>query len=253
MGESEEYGNAEATVTVPYATPIEKVEFIPYGISVWKSDQYAELTGIEGFEVYVNFNFDVGVRISDVRPGTDFFRLSCETYGPEMPDGDSVDDEGDSETPKRSAYLDLGVFDENSDNVFKEHIGIIESMMGGYEGSGLFFTDNMFSGSTYTIGLKFDGSRFCASGPEFEESMFDCGIKFTLMTVSRSYYDRLNYLWQKNSGIIGDLVDIGLADPVWGYSNVSTGAGVVAAKTVTTYDLNLKDFLKDALNNIDEK
>lgn len=245
--ESEEYGNAEATVTVPYATSIEKVEFIPYGVSVWRSD--ANVSGIDGFEIYVHFNFDVGITISDVRPGIDYFRLSCETYGPVLSGEDSGDDDEDSEIPIRHACLYMGEFDNNSDELFKEHIGITEYVIGGLETPGLFFTDRMFPGSTYTIGLNFDRSSFEAFGSEFEEDFLDCGIIFTLMTVSRSYYDRMNYLWQKNSGIIGEMADMGFADPYWGYSNVSTGAGVVAAKTVTTYDLKLKDFLLDTIKN----
>ncbi|MDE6345354.1 MAG: hypothetical protein K2L55_01625 [Muribaculaceae bacterium] len=37
------------------------------------------------------------------------------------------------------------------------------------------------------------------------------------------------------------------AEPMWGYSNVSSGAGVVAAQSFATYTLSLKEFLHDAL------
>ena len=44
--------------------------------------------------------------------------------------------------------------------------------------------------------------------------------------------------------MLGGFIDVGLAEPIWGYSNVSTGAGVVAARTPYTVTLNLKDFLR---------
>lgn len=62
--------------------------------------------------------------------------------------------------------------------------------------------------------------------------------------MSRSYYDRALYVWQRDNGIIGDLGDFGFAEPLAAYSNVSTGAGVVAARSFSTYTLSLKDFLK---------
>ncbi|MDE6633332.1 MAG: DUF4249 domain-containing protein, partial [Muribaculaceae bacterium] len=191
--------------------------------------------------------------ISDMRPDLEYFRLVCETYDMGIPDQDIGDEGGESESPQRYSYLSVGELDENSDMIFMEHIGISEYMIGGISNRGLFFTDRTFSGSSYTVSLKFDRAYFEASGPELDDALLDCGIRFTLMTVSRSYYDRINYLWQKNSGIIGEMADMGLADPIWGYSNVSSGAGVVAAQAITTYDLNLKDFLYDTIKNIIEE
>ncbi|MDE5850237.1 MAG: hypothetical protein K2H38_08860 [Muribaculaceae bacterium] len=44
---------------------------------------------------------------------------------------------------------------------------------------------------------------------------------------------------------------VGLSEPVWGYSNVSTGAGVVAAQSPATVKIDLSDFLLKALENPD--
>ena len=44
------------------------------------------------------------------------------------------------------------------------------------------------------------------------------------------------------------MADIGFADPTWGYSNVSTGAGVVAAQSTTSVTIDLTEFLKTILN-----
>ncbi|MDE6468491.1 MAG: hypothetical protein K2L28_06285 [Muribaculaceae bacterium] len=68
-----------------------------------------------------------------------------------------------------------------------------------------------------------------------------------LSTVSQSYYNWAVYKWNADAGITGDLADLGMAESKWGYSNVSTGAGVVAAKSSACFTVNLKDFLESVL------
>ena len=65
--------------------------------------------------------------------------------------------------------------------------------------------------------------------------------------MSQSYYNWAVYRWNVDEGITGDLSDIGLAESKWGYSNVSTGAGVVAAQSFSKATVNLKEFLKTIL------
>lgn len=55
-------------------------------------------------------------------------------------------------------------------------------------------------------------------------------------------------MWHRDYGSLEELGNIGLGDPIWGYSNVSTGAGVVAAQSYTTYKLSLRDFLKESFS-----
>lgn len=221
IAESKEYGTAEATVVVPTAIPIESVEFFPFGVRVFKSVD-------EDVEDYMRFNYEIKMRIVDSSLTDDYFRLSY--YA----------DSHSNLTP--------GSIDYNSDQIFKEHIGIMESVMGGYENLQLFFTDRQFAGSHYSLNVKFEDAWFDTSTQEDVLDPFDCGITFELQSLSKSFYDRLNYLWQKNSGGIGELTGLGLANPIWGYSNVSTGAGVVVAKSSTTYTISLKDFIKSALD-----
>lgn len=70
-----------------------------------------------------------------------------------------------------------------------------------------------------------------------------------LTTVSKSYYNWAVYKWNVDEGITGDLSDIGLAESKWGYSNVSSGAGVVAAQASSKFTIDLKEFLKKTLND----
>ncbi len=69
-----------------------------------------------------------------------------------------------------------------------------------------------------------------------------------LTTVSESYYKWAVYKWNVDEGITGDLSDIGLTESKWGYSNVSTGAGVVAAQSSAKYTIDLKEFLERTIN-----
>lgn len=82
----------------------------------------------------------------------------------------------------------------------------------------------------------------------YDDALLECGVNLYLTTVSQSYYNWAVYKWNADEGIIGDLSDIGLAESKWGYSNVSTGAGVVAARASAKYTLSLKDFLQKTLS-----
>ncbi|MDE5872164.1 MAG: DUF4249 domain-containing protein, partial [Muribaculaceae bacterium] len=194
VAESAEYGKAESSVKVPYSVPIDDVKFIPYGVRVWEWE-HDEYDDEEEFSTYIGFDFEVRLRITDRYPGKEWFRLGGDTYALGWPDEEQDVDDDTELHPHRHACLRLGELDYNSDMIFKEHIGIAESVMGGYETPGMFFTDHAFSGSDYTICLRFEGASFEASGEEFEAALLDCGITFKLMTVSESYYNRLNYLW----------------------------------------------------------
>lgn len=80
------------------------------------------------------------------------------------------------------------------------------------------------------------------------ESLLECGVNLYLATVSQSSYYRAVYKWNADEGILGDLSDIGLAESKWGYSNVSTGAGVVAGQSVARHTISLKEFLRTAIS-----
>lgn len=145
----------------------------------------------------------------------------------------------------------MGSFDFDAEPIFKEHIGVFESVMGAdLYTYFLYFSDRQFSGKTYTLHLNFSDNTFVVYSQDYDESLLDCYIELYLTTVSQSYYNWAVYKWYVDDGFTGDLSEIGLAESKWGYSNVSTGAGVVAAQSSAKYTINLKDFLKTTLNNI---
>ena len=232
VAESPTYGNAIAEVTVPFATPVGNVKVTPTIKNIWKGDEdffhYEMFAG-------VTFNLNVEMDIDDPAENDNYYNFGYNWSG--------VANDG-------SPTLSIGQFEYNSEPIFKEHIGVFETIMGNDEDTGfVFFTDRQFSGRTYTLHLNFSNNVFRVKSQEYDESLLECDVNLYLTTVSKSYYNWAVYKWNVDEGIMGDLSDIGLAESKWGYSNVSTGAGVIAAQSSSKFTIDLKEFLKTTLNN----
>lgn len=240
VAESKKYGSAEASVTVPEAVPINSVDFSPVVLNVFKN---SDLPMSEG----LTFNMKISMKIVDTHSYDDYFKLD---YNWASPTGD--DDDGVDYNAPHAPYtfFSFGTFEYKAEPILEEYIGMFESVMGNdYDDALLIFSDRQFSRKDYTLRLQFNNASYLVESPEYDSELYDCSITFYLATVSRSYYDRAIYVWQRDSGIIGDLGDLGFAEPIWGYSNVSSGAGIVAARSFSTYTLNLKDFIQQTLNS----
>lgn len=225
--ESATYGTATAEVEVPRATPIGKVTASAVVTELWRGD--------EDFFKYemlatVKFNLNIEMNVDDPA-GTDNYYLFDYNWASRATDG--------------SPMLSIGQFEYNAEPIFKEHVGFFETVMGnGDDTSFAFFTDRQFAGKTYTLHLNFSNNTFNVQSQEYDETLLDCSVTLYLNTVSQSYYNWAVYKWNADEGITGDLADLGMAESKWGYSNVSTGAGVVAAQSSARYTVDLKDFLK---------
>ncbi len=232
VAESPTYGTAMAEVTVPYATPIGKVKVTPVVTNIWERDD------LPNYEMLadITFNLNIEMDVNDP-PGKDnYYHFGYNWFGAATDDG--------------SPTLSIGQFEYNSEPIFKEHIGVFETIMGNDEDTDfVFFSDRQFTGKTYTLHLNYTGNVFRVNSQEYDESLLECGMTLYLTTVSESYYNWAVYKWNADEGIIGDLSDLGFAEPKWGYSNVSTGAGVVAAQASAKYTIDLKEFIKTTLNN----
>lgn len=193
---------------------------------------------------YIKFNLDITLEVVDDPGRTDWYELDFSTFcsGYVEPD----DDWNPWEDVLMRSVLYLGSLDYDAVPLFSEHIGGFETVMGSGAYGFSFFTDRQISGKPYKMHLVFTNGTYEVTSDEYDESMFECGYEVSLMSVSQSWYNWNNYLWQSGNGAIGDYSDLGLCDPIWGYSNVSTGAGVVAARTVTTFTIPLTDFIRDA-------
>ncbi|MDE6218339.1 MAG: DUF4249 domain-containing protein, partial [Muribaculaceae bacterium] len=242
LAESPVYGSASAEVTVPVATPIGNVKADATVTNIWRGDDdffhYEMLADI-------TFNLNIEMDVEDPAMTDNYYHFGYNSSSPNI-EGDSDEELWDYNEP----ILRIGNFEYKSEPIFKEHIGVFETIMGNDEDlSFVFFTDRQFSGKTYTLHLNFSNNTFRIKSKEYDESLLDCNINLYLTTVSRSYYNWAVYKWNVDEGIMGDLSDIGLAESKWGYSNVSTGAGVVAAQSSAKYTIDLKDFLKAILKN----
>ena len=237
MAESPTYGNAMAEVVVPYATPIGKVKFTPVVTNIWKGDEdffhYQMLADI-------TFNLNIEMDVNDPA-GTDNYYQFGYNWFSESGDED-INGELDASRPPS---LHIGTFEYNAEPIFKEHVGVFETVMGNGEDTDfVFFSDRQFPGGTYTLHLNFTNNTFDIKNEIYDESLLECGMTLYLTTISESYYNWAVYKWNVDEGITGDLSDIGLAESKWGYSNVSTGAGVVASQASAKYTIDLREFLE---------
>lgn len=94
--------------------------------------------------------------------------------------------------------------------------------IGGY--NGLAFSDELFDGRSYRFKISWEISRSYTLSTDYNPYRYRC----YLYSVSRSYYNYMKTLNElRESGFVGDLADIGFAEPVRIYSNVVGGTGVL--------------------------
>lgn len=235
------YGTAVAEVAVPYSTPIGKVSFKPVITSLSKYDGVGF-----GDRIYldVKFNLNIEMEINDPAGTDNYYHFGYDSFlGPTADDTDGI--WGSSHRD----VFSIGSLEYDYEPIFKEHISVFETVMGNDEYNEFsFFTDRRFPGGSYTLNLNFSRNLYDATVVKDDESLLECGVRLYLTTVSKSYYNWAVYIWNTYEGVLGDLSDIGMAESQWGYSNVSTGAGVVAAQSTCEYTLSLKEFLKEIIN-----
>lgn len=244
VAQSKQYGYAEASVSVPRAVPISLVEFTP-------DVEYDYVSGDFAMSASVNFNMKILLKIEDIYRTDDFFHFGFTKL---LPPGIDADDSSsfwwDQEPDIPHVDLYLGNMDGRVEPLFKECLSMSDNLTGpDDEDLPLVFTDRQFSLKDYTLTLRFNGLTYSVQAPEYNPDLYDYKIEFMVSSISRSYYDRAIYVWQRDAGSIGDLSDIGFAEPMWGYSNVSTGAGVVAACATSKITVSFKDFLERTLHD----
>lgn len=244
IADSPVYGEAMAEVAVPHAVNPHVISVTTDVTDMWVGDfdffQYEMLADI-------TFNLKIEMEVDD-QPGTDnYFR-----FGYDWSDKWGTYNQENSWSTSDRCNLSIGTFDYDAEPIFKEHIGVFETVMGNDEYlDDMFFTDRQFRDKTYTLHLNFSRNTFKVQSQEYDESLLDCRLNLYLYSISQSFYNWSVYKWNVDEGVLGDLSDIGLAESRWGYSNVSTGAGVVAAQSSLPVTIDLKEFLKKTLDRSD--
>ena len=235
--ESKKYGYAEAEVTVPYRAPLEPLKWDITSVEEYEFDMGHEITK------RLHFNLNLKMVISDIKDTYDYYRI---TFKPFTKMDEIYENLPDTIiNPDPYIYFNDGNLRYEAEPLFYEHMGewgdIFETDPSGFP----FFTDRTFTGSDYTLNLQFSDCVYYLSTNEFKPEYLDCGLIVSLHSISESYYTWEKYLFTSNESVVGDIFDWGFMEQQWGYSNVSTGAGVVAAESVATYTLNLKEFLEN--------
>lgn len=238
---SKKYGEAEAEVVVPVITPIKNLD--------WKIDIISSIPSDENnlqMFGYILYNLLIKAEIQDVSENPNYYRISFESFSPYTPLNPEQKPNSDYWNDKSLDYY-CGYLEYEAEPIFFENLSESELVFEAYPAGFGFFTDRQFSGSNYTLNLHFENARYFVESENWDESLLDVGMTVTLHSVSKSYYDWEVYYRQIDSGLTGDLIDWGFHDPIWGYSNVSTGAGLVAAQSSITYVVSLKDYLEKLL------
>lgn len=263
---SPKYGRSSGEVTVPVNPSLSdlKVDVSTSNIglnqrieyeSYWDPVPGTEIATIT--EISFSFTVELAITVSDPSPERNYFRLaSRELY--------NVED--DTNEDKVEIMYFPGRLLTDSEPIFSEHLDPIDALNGNAWGF-TFFTDRRFERSDYTIRVSYetshfivrftrpykDGDELAISKPDINfinaafEKYLAVGIDINLETVSESYYNWANYTWQIEDGIVGDLNNFGLTDPIWGYSNTTSGAGVVAARNPVSKFIDLRPDLLEAL------
>lgn len=227
VAESASIGRGEADVQIPTSIPVPAAKWETHDVSCWKSDNDV---------VSVQFKLKIALRIEDP-VGENYYKFSFNC-------GVQTDEDTDNSDESESYGFEISSLQYKMEPIFSEHIGIFESIMGGDADGFTFFSDRQFSGKNYTLNLQFDNCWFRYTTGEMPE----CKVNLIINSVSPSYYNWANYVWQRDNGTLSDLSDYGLGDPIWGYSNVSSGAGVVAAQSKSVCMIDLTDFIRKTIN-----
>ncbi len=155
-------------------------------------------------------------------------------------------------------------FDQESDPIFQEHISTFEYTMGGgsYD---MIFSDRKFNGGKYNLNLRYNAYVYNYSGAEWAPKQIPNNstkhnanniakaeerepiVEIQLTTLSKSLYQ----YWlscEARNGFQGGLSQIGMADITWTKSNVSSGAGIIAARTPSSITLPLAAFFPTDIN-----
>ncbi len=213
---SPKYGKAEAEVTIPHPVKIDDIEI--GNLEVWS---YGDTSGFPAVEDRCEYliSYRAYVRFTDPEQSGDCYDLVVNT----TPYSD-FDNQATS-----YAYI-FPDFDDEP--LFTEHVSVLESAItDAYDYT--IFSDRQINGKTYPLKVGLEKCEFYYRNPDNLPAPKEYGVVFQLRHIDESYYKHVISVWEVNQSISGALGGIGLADQVYPYSNVSTGAGIVAAYAVT--------------------
>ena len=241
------YGAAEGEVTVPecpvFTLPAPELQLL--------TGKYIPTANNEDY-ITLTFNMLVRPMLTDDNDADNYYLVSFNSQAPTVDPPDYDGDEIIYFPYYDALYFSPGTIDYKSEPLFGEHIDVFESTVAGGEEFS-FFSDRQINGKKYSLTLRRLDCQFSAMVRLIEPAWYDFYEWVHIASISESYYKWLLYTWHSEWGTLGQFADFGMGDPIGGYSNVSTGAGVIAAQSFTTHKVSLRDFLEqNAQRLIDE-
>lgn len=227
---SDKYGDASAEVTSPEPVKIDRVETTVFN--------FTDLSGFYGDDDEKEYRFDLNMLVWFTDPAD---QLNRYLFGTSYTRSESEYSEGG--TFEGWEYLYYWV-DNSREPLFTEHVSVLESVVSDVSGYTI-FSDRQISGKSYPLHVSIEGIEYKFKVPDYNPDYLTGSINLELSHISPSYYDHVLSVWVANDGIAGSLGSVGLGDAVFEASNVSTGAGVVAAATKYTYKINLKKLVEE--------
>ncbi|MDE5876641.1 MAG: DUF4249 domain-containing protein [Muribaculaceae bacterium] len=230
---SDRYGSAEGEVKVPEPPIIENIE--------WKLDSPTLVHGYPGSNL--RCTLDARIYLRDRADTKDYYMFGYSISNPFVYDDPIFYPELEEWiTPASYGILSCTYFDQSHEPIFSEHISALELIDGAGFGYTM-FSDMQFSGRTYPLHIVMT-LEHRMDNADIEE-LWHSILNFKISALSDSYYNHLLTVWQFDEGLSGMLAEAGLGAPVNGYSNVSTRAGIVVARNVTTVPVDFGEALKE--------
>lgn len=224
--ESPEYGGAWAETTVPMPVPITNVE--------WTRTNFNHFVDFQE-----SYYCDLSFQVSFTDPaGTDnYYQFEADIEN--LPNWTP-----DNEDYKHHGYVDMASILFHYEPLFSEHMSALDMALDNYFDYTI-FTDRQIEGKTYPLHFVIERMRYIVSDPEVDPEEEDALLHITLRAISKDYYNHVLSIWEANDGVVGSLGSVGLGEMVYTHSNVSTGAGIVAASTPSTVTLRFSQLLQD--------
>ena len=228
---SKKFGDARGEVTVPEIPVVGRMTYDATSTASSITEVDDKYIGFKGDVFSLDFALDMTVPI-DGGEGTDYYSISMTGRGG-----------SDNGWPDS---FSLWGFRYDAEPLFSEHISVIESVFGAEPEEYAFFTSRSFAGRTYPLRLFFNNGSYRAYIlPDTDATERGCTVGVSVAAVSKSYYNHVLYSWKIDNGIAGMLGDVGYAEEMPGYSNVSTRAGVISARTVVSQEVDLSGFIDE--------
>ena len=172
---------------------------------------------------------------ADPADAVNYYMFDCKAYAPDR----YVDDENiyhSSNEVTISMHPDF-----SREPLFSEHVGALEAIVSDTDGYTV-FSDRQISGKSYTIHFSIPGCHYVCRDIT-QPRVSDYVMK--LSHISAGYNNYMMSLWATTEGVNGILGNVGLGNPVWEHSNVSTGAGIISGAAVSEYHVPFRSLVGD--------